>query len=157
MTRTPSGRALTEAVFAVAIIVMCGAVYWSSLDLPPAMLEPVGPAAFPKAISLILGALALAVLVRAVLRPSPVEGPAEIEDRRPGLAAVTIGLTVLYLGVMQIEWLGFREASILYLFVLGAALVDFDRVKMAYAGLIALVLGLGTHFLFTRFFFIDLP
>lgn len=157
MTGFPKGRALTEAVFAVAIIVMCGAVYWSSLGLPPAMLEPVGPAAFPKAISLILGAFALAVLVRAVLRPSPAVDPVDVEDRRPGLAAQMIGLTVLFLGVMQIEWLGYREASILYLFALGAVLVDFDRVKMAYVGLIALVLGLGTHFLFTRFFFIDLP
>lgn len=158
MIAFPKGRALTEAVFSVAIILACGAVYRASLDLPPAMLEPVGPAAFPKAVSLILGALALVVLVGAVMRPPGTGKPGASGDRnRPGLAALTIVLTFLYLGVMQAGLLGFREASVLYLFALGAVLVDFDRARTVIVAVIALALGIGSHFLFTRFFFLDLP
>lgn len=155
MADPSSRRAVTEAVFALTMILACGAVYWASLDLPEAVLEPIGPAAFPRAVSVILAVLSLAVLVGA-LRPRATAAKAAVVPR-PWLAAATVALTIVYIGVMELEWLGFRDATIVYLAVLGALLVDFVARRLILVAVIAIVLGIGTHYVFTKLFFIDLP
>ena len=137
------------------MIVVCGAVYWASLDLPEAVLEPIGPAVFPQVVSAILAALSLGVLMGALRRRAGRTNPSVVP--RPWLAAATVALTVVYLAVMELELLGFRDATIVYLAVLGALLVDFAARKLPLVAGIAVVLGIGTHYVFTRLFFIDLP
>ena len=155
MTGRLDRRGITEAGFALTMIVVCGAVYWASLDLPEAVLEPIGPAVFPRVVSALLAVLSAAVLVGALRRRSTTAAPAT--EPRPWLAAATVALTVLYLGVMEVEMLGFRDATIAYLAILGAMLVDFAVRRLAFVAAIAVVLGIGTHYVFTRLFFIDLP
>ena len=158
----PSGeqawRRVAEIGLAAALLAMSVAVYWSSLSLPPAMLEPVGPAAFPRVVASILGVLAAIVLGSALLRrASAGTDTSEMESRRPGLAVLTLVLSIAYIAAMEIELLGFREATVLYLLALGAVLVGFDRRRLIPIAVIAVVLGVGAHWIFTQLFYVDLP
>jgi hypothetical protein len=108
--------------------------------------------------------LALVVIVQS-LRPATPGGEPDDDvagpdlDVRPsrGLALATAGLTVLFVAVMNLGWLGFRWAAVAYLFALMMVLAR-GRLRMApVAAAIALVLGIGLHLVFTRFFYIDLP
>lgn len=156
-------RKTAEIGFALFILVLSAAVWWASLDLPPAMLEPVGPAAFPQAVASIIGLLALVVLGRALSPGALAQGamvdrpPSEAGRRRWGLALTTLLMSIAYLAAMEVELLGFREATVIYLVALGAALVEFDRRRMIPVTAIALIVGVGTHYVFTRLFYIDLP
>ena len=162
MSGPGGGRRRADIVFAVAMLALCAAVWWGSLDLPPAMLEPIGPAVFPQAASIVLALLSLAVLAAAALRSGvrPSEAVAAqrpAHARRPGLAVAMVALTVAYLGVMEAGLLGFRDATVTYLLVLGMALFGFELRRLGWVVAIALAIGVGSHAVFTRLFFIDLP
>jgi putative tricarboxylic transport membrane protein len=151
-------RRLAEIGLAAAIILASAAVLWSSMSLPPAMLEPIGPAAFPRVVASVLGIFAIVVLGGALRgRPAAQSDTPAATARRPALALVTLALSIVYIGAMQIGILGFREATVVYLAVLGAVLVGFDRRRLIPIGVIAIVIGIGAHWIFTRLFFIDLP
>ena len=139
-------RRVAEVGLAAVMLAISAAVWWSSLDLPPAMLEPIGPAAFPRVVAAILGLLALVVLGGALRRrEAPKPDPTDAGPRRPGLALVTLALTIAYIGAMELGWLGFRVATVVYLLALGAALAGLDRRRLIPVVATAIILGIGAH------------
>lgn len=146
-----------EVVFSLAMLALSATVWWASLDLPPAMLEPIGPAAFPRAASIILALLAAIVLAGALIRPSAPSADAAGFRRRPMLALSMVALTIVYLGAMEVELLGFRDSTVIYLLALGMILFDLNWRRLPYVAAIALIIGVGAHYIFTGMFFIDLP
>ena len=151
-------RRVAEIGLAAALLAISVAIYWSSLSLPPAMLEPIGPAAFPRVVASILAILAILVLGSALRRQTSAGTEAsEQVGRRPGLALLTLVISIAYIAAMEVGLLGFREATVLYLVVLGAVLVGFDRRRLIPIAVIALILGVGAHWIFTRLFYVDLP
>ncbi len=154
-----------EIAIAGAMIVVGGLAVWGSRGLPPPMLEPVGPAAFPLWAGGALAALSLMVLVRAVRRrivpdePGADEPGSDLSGARPrrDLGLVTAALTVLYVAVMDWGWLGFRWATVAYTFVLISVLFGFRPRMLVPAAVVALAMGIGLHLLFTKLFYIDLP
>lgn len=150
-----SGRHGAEIIFALAMLVASGVAWWASIGLPPGVLEPIGPAVFPRATAIILALLALVVLGGAIARRGPARSRPAAD--RPRLALGSLLLSISYIGAMEVEWLGFRDATVIYLVTLSLMLVDFDRRKIPTIGVIALVIGIGSHYLFTGLFYIDLP
>ena len=94
---------------------MIAAVTWrEARGLPPAPYDPLGPKAFPIAVSVALAALGLAMLVRLVIgrslgrtATSMVVGleAAAGEARRPWTAAGILVLAFAYAGAASITWL----------------------------------------------------
>jgi Tripartite tricarboxylate transporter TctB family len=159
-------KAWTDIIVAVGMIALGVTGYIGSLGLTTNAFEPIGPAPGPRAIGVILVVLALTVIARAVRRLA-VSGPAVAQDApestarrhigKPWLAVATVALSVVYIGVMNAGLMGYRWSTVVYMFVLGAMLVGFRlRVLPAMAG-IALVMGIGSHLIFTRLLFVDLP
>ena len=148
-----------EIVVAAVMIVVGGLAVWGSRRLPPPMLEPVGPAAFPLWAGASLAALSLVVLVRAVRRSVPDEPGSGLSAARSrnDLGLATAVLTVLYVAAMNWGWLGFRWATVAYVFVLVSVLSGFRPRPLLPAAAVALAMGIGLHLLFTRLFYIDLP
>ncbi len=149
-----------EIAIAGAMIVVGGLAVWGSRGLPPPMLEPVGPAAFPLWAGGALAALSLMVLVRAVRRRTvPDEPGPDLSGARSrhDLGLVTAALTVLYVAVMDWGWLGFRWATVAYTFVLISVLFGFRPRMLVPAAVVALAMGISLHLLFTKLFYIDLP
>lgn len=145
-----------DLVLAVAMIALGILTLFGSLDLPEPVLEPIGPAAFPVWTAIILICLSVYVLGHALKIGGPEESAPEYR-KRPELAAKMVALTVLYFTVMDLGWLGFRWATVAYVLILTMTLFDYSWRKLPMATALALFLGIGVHFTFTRFLYIDFP
>lgn len=153
-----NGRAIPVGDVALALfMILFGALgYWGSLGLPEAVLEPVGPAVFPGVVSVVIAGFALCILAAGIFRPPPRRPPPD-HRRRADLAIRMLALSVLYLLVMQFEWIAYREATVLYGTILTLALFDFQWRKLPMSLAISLTIGVGTQYIFTRWLYIDLP
>lgn len=147
----PATVILSVAMIATGILAFVG-----TRGLPEPALEPIGPAAFPRATSLILAFLAAWVLVRTLLRPKEETRPKD-DAPRYGLAFVMVAATVIYVAGMDLELVGYRIATVGYLFVLAVILLGARPRSMPIAAAVAVIVGVGTHFIFTKLLFIDLP
>lgn len=158
---------MSELIAAFAVLAAGALLTAGAMLLPPAVFEPVGPAAFPLTTGLCLIGLALFWVwqrMQSTRRPENHEAePSVAGDSAPplplrhDLAWFAIALTFIYLLAMQLEWAGFRAATFIYSFALFVLLSPARIRTLPFALLAALVLGPGVHWLFTGFFFIALP
>ena len=132
------------------------AVFFASFGLPEPALEPIGPAAFPFAVSIILTVLSLIVLWRVHNGATKAKEPPE-HRQRADLAILTIALTIAYFVTMELGWLTFRWATVGYVLVLTMLLFEWQPKKLPVAVVIALLMGVGLKFTFTEVLYLDLP
>lgn len=161
MTGRSLRPSLAELVAGLFLLIVGTSFVLAARTLPPALYEPVGPAAFPAAAGAAIMLLSLIVLARALLRGAAApqqeeEGPAGVR-KRTGLALVTGVYTIAFIAVMQAGWLGFRWATVLFVLAVILTLARWRPLTVVLAVLMALGLGLGVTYLFTNFFYIDLP
>lgn len=164
-------RSPLDVGLGAALIGLAAVVWWQADQLPPPMFDPIGSAAVPKTVALLIAAMSAIVVWRG-FRSSPEPEPeamAELPDGlaaptataeprlRPLLALALLGLTCVYAGAMQWGGLGFRSATVGYVFLAGLLLGGLSRRVAATSGVLAIVLGVGGTYLFTRVFYIDLP
>lgn len=110
-------------------------------------------------------ALAILSLVFGRIKPTeqPESPPRKNEQKRSdglkprSLVFVVLSLTCLYVAAMHAELLGYRAATFLYLAILGPVLSFQNRKLLGAMAVLAVVLSVGLHFLFTELFVIDLP
>lgn len=163
--RSSDGR--RDIALAVAILAFSALVYWQALDLPPPRYEPMGSAALPKALSVIMAVLALLLMARALWPRSAkeVEVAAPIEKsadptpgitRRPWLAGFTFAATAAYVAVLDLKLLGYPLATALYLAASCLMLTRGDRRQWRWIVPFAIGLSLVCYLVFTRIFYIDL-
>ena len=143
------------------LIVASAAIFVETLELPPPVYDPIGPAAFPRVLSVIIGILALVVIVSAVRRPSLAAvqdgGQPRTYRLRPDLALGSTLLTTGYVVLLAFRPFSFAVLTTLYLVVQIMLLFDFERRRLPAAVLLAAVFGFGSDYIFTQLFFIDLP
>ena len=162
MAQPATGRA--DRVFAVLIILFSALVYWQTLDLPPPRYEPMGSAALPRALSLIMAALAGVVLIRSLAAsraanssPPPDTSSDVSYKRHPWLAVWMFIGTAIYVAVMDQKLIGYLPATLIYV-VAACTLLSFGRRReIPWIALFAIVLSTTCYFVFTRIFYIDLP
>lgn len=153
-----------ELIFLIVAFALGVAAIYGASTLPPPFFEKLGPAAFPRAIGVIILALVAFKLVSVMLRPAagrpgmeePVgeEAPPAPNYRRPAAMFV---LMCLYLAVLSLRLVDFRIVTGAFLFA-GMWLAS-GRTKPSTLVLMALaaaVLSIGMDFFFRRFFFLDL-
>ncbi|MBE0530442.1 MAG: tripartite tricarboxylate transporter TctB family protein [Rhodospirillales bacterium] len=154
----PSRTPRVDIVVAVTLLALAGLVWWESRRIAPPFFDPLGSAAFPRAAAILISALATVVLIRAAMGLRLGVRPPTIPYRpRPDLAIGVVLLAVLYVGAMDLKVLGFPWATMIFVFLSGAALGGFDRRIMAYSAAIAVALGGGCTYLLRDVFYIDLP
>ena len=78
---------------------------------------------------------------------------------RRGLARVIVclGLTAAFAFSLGSGWPGFRATTIVFVVGVGVVLSRARRATLPTLGVVALSMGFGAHYLFTRVFVIDLP
>lgn len=151
------GRRIHVARAVVGLLFAAGSVlvYVLTLPLPDATLEPIGPATFPRTVSVIMLLLSLGTLYLSFEKsPAPRDGA---KTGQVGLTVGSLALLILYVAVMDYDLVGYRVATIAFLFVLGVLLLGLKPLRVGIAAVIALAIGFGTHFVFTHFMYIDLP
>jgi len=78
---------------------------------------------------------------------------------RHGLARaiVCLGLTAAFAFSLGSGWPGIRATTVVFVVGVGAVLSRTRRATFPTLGVVALSMGFGVHYLFTRVFVIDLP
>ncbi len=166
----PDGR--VDLALAVVVWVVAAAVYLAAAQLPPPLFDPVGSAAIPKLVAVVLAFLATLIVVQRVMRgrrgrretPALASAPAGDADPvatdaplRPGIAAICVVILAGYTAVMTFRILGFREATVPFVILLGGVLSRFRRSTLLILVPIALALSIGFSWLFSEVLYIDLP
>jgi hypothetical protein len=156
MTNTRKIFPIGDLIFAGFMIALGIAYINASFTMPPPALEPVGPAAFPRWVSVIQIILALIVVWRALTGEHAPAKPAQFR-KRYDLAIISVLLVIAYFGVLQFEWISFQWATAGFVFFLTAFLFDWKLNKLPIAVGVALILGIGLKFTFTEILYLDLP
>jgi putative tricarboxylic transport membrane protein len=143
----------------VFLIVVCAAVLWETRKIPPGTFEPLGSAPIPQLVATIIMLLSLLVIANAWLSlKRPTEGSeGEALVLRPVDAGATFLLTLVYVLAMAFGLIGFAIATTLFLFVTIGLLARFRPKGLVLAAAIALLMGFGCEYVFTKIFFVDLP
>ena len=162
----PTGNSNPKAdiVLALAVIALAVVLYVGTLSLPPAHWEPLGSAAVPRGLCVIMSCLAVVVLIRAVLalrggaptKSAPANADESFE-RRPWTAVAMLVLVVLYVAAMNLRVLGFVEATVAFLVALCLVFTRAQRRQIPWIVGFALVIALGNYMVFTHFLYVDLP
>lgn len=138
-------------LFLIAISIL---VFVDTASLPGGVYEPLGPAAFPRFVAVVIGLLSLPLLFVGRSAGESEDG----SELRQDLAVAGLALTVGYIILLSFD-LDYRPVTIIYAAAMGFLLSpQSNRLR---AGIVALalgaVLGLGLHFLMTSVFVVDLP
>lgn len=144
-------------------LVVAGLFLYAARDIPPPFFDPLGSAAVPQTTAWALVGLALAIGTRAVLALRAGQNPprsAQASNR--GSAPLLRGLSVIaisgvYLAIMQYSILGYTWATLIYVSLLGSLLSKFEKLPTIGSIGLAVILSFGGNYLFTEFFYIDLP
>jgi putative tricarboxylic transport membrane protein len=150
----------SDIILAIGMIIISAVVYIGAMELPPPRYEPLGSGAIPKGLAVIMAVLSVFLIIRALPHLKTFEGNHdEITDitPRPLLAAITFGLTMLFIAVLDFEILSFMPAAIIYMTSIGYFLTHRNLKRMPYYFAFSVVMVVGNYYLFTKVFYIDLP
>lgn len=150
-----------DLLFGLAVLVLAALVWWGTASLPPPRYEPLGSAALPRGLAIVMAALALVVIARAVLRRPAVTERVAVADagfrRRPGRAAGAFALLVAYVLVLDLGLAGFIPASCVAFILIGGVLIGFEWRRLPWLAAFVILLVIALQLVFTRIFYIDLP
>lgn len=160
--------AILEIVVCTALIAIAAAFIVDSLGLPESLREPLGSARIPQIVCATIIIFCASIIWRALgtLRAAKASVPqasARVEradqshGRRYDLSFGIFVLGVAYVFLMQTRAVGSAIVTPLFLILGMLLLTGFQRRYWPAAIGIGLVVGLGTHFLFKDFFYVDLP
>ena len=104
--------------------------------------------------------LAILLIARAVPRlkegAEVGETPPEVTPQ-PKLAVFIFALTVLFVAVMDFGVLSYLPAGIIYLTLVGFFLNHKNIAKLPWIFGFSVLMTVSTYYIFTKFFYIDLP
>ena len=77
--------------------------------------------------------------------------------KNPLMAVLAVGFTAIYVFVMQIGWIGFTPATLVYICAIGMLLSKWDKKQLPMTAIVAVIMAFGLYYSFTEIFVIDLP
>lgn len=168
MNTTPASRkSLPDLIFGLAMLAIAIVVWLEAGELPPSPYDPLGPGAFPKALSGALALLSIVVIGRVAVRKEIGRSETSLvfgvgDDTRVPLRkyflALGLGLaTALYAALLTLTSANFLLVTIAYITVLGIALSRRTRGDVAKALVVGMALGIALDALFTKVLLITLP
>ncbi len=153
-----------EIAFALVLIAFAGVIYWGTLGLPAPRFEPLGSASVPRMLAGIMAALSavwLALSIRRLRQETAKVAPDTLEPSGaqgyPLLALAVFVLTIIFVAVMDLGLLGFVAAGIPYVVVCGFFLTHRSIRKLPWVVGYAVILVFAVNYIFTEFFYINLP
>lgn len=162
------GEAQAELILALCMVVLSAAVWFAADSLPPPIFDPLGSAAVPKLVAIVVALLSAAMLgqrLSGTADRGAVPDPGDpAEDGREAVAPlrpwIAVGSFLAMAGcpaVMAAGLLGFRETTFIFILALGGLLSRFSRRTMTILVPTAAVLAVGLSWLFGGVIYIDLP
>lgn len=160
---------LIDITLSLVVIVFSIVIYINTLDLPPPKYEPMGAAALPRALAVLLAIFSLFIMIKAFFKRRSAVGPAPATQQQGDggaadtyqrgylKAAVVFVLTCIYVALMSSKLTGFMLTTTVYMFLAGITMKETNIAGKVKMGVFAIAFSLSTFFIFTRFFYIDLP
>ena len=150
----------TEIALSISLIIFSIIVYYFSLELPEPEYEPLGSAALPQGLAVIMSLLSLIVIVRAIPKIKTYKPTTNTDDNvtsRPKLAILVFIITLIFIGILDFGILGFLPSGIIYLSTIGYLMTHRDLKSFPWIVAFAIILTVFSYYVFTKFFYIDLP
>ena len=150
----------TEIALSISLIIFSIIVYYFSLELPEPEYEPLGSAALPQGLAVIMSLLSLIVIIRAIPKIKTYNPKTNTDDNvttRPKLAILVFIITLIFIGILDFGILGFLPAGIIYLSTIGYLMTHRDLKSFPWIVAFAVILTVFSYYVFTKFFYIDLP
>jgi hypothetical protein len=158
-------RRTAEIAYIVLILAVAFAVWREAGKLPPAPYDPLGPKTFPIWVSYGLAALGLAMLARLLFgralglaAQSLLTGldGAATHALSPWTALLTLLLGFAYAAALSFRSVPFLPATMVYLFLAGAALGPLTRKRLIVLAVFAVVAAVALDLVFRMLFQLDL-
>lgn len=149
-----------EIALSISLIIFSAVVYYFSLELPDPVYEPLGSAALPKGLAVIMSLLSLIIIVRAIPKIKTYKSKTNIGDgvtSRPKLAILIFIITLIFIGILDFGVLGFLPAGIIYLSTIGYFMTHRNLKRFPWVIAFSVILTVFSYYVFTKFFYIDLP
>jgi putative tricarboxylic transport membrane protein len=150
-------------ILAMVLIVLSAGIYWGTMDLVVSPFEPLGAAAFPRVIAVVVGLLSMWLLVfpNEANAPEPeldrVNRGEEAAKSTPLMAWATVACALLFAAALQTRLVSFGIAATVFLVVLMSILTRFNRNAIVMTMVLAAIFGFGLEYIFTSVFVVDLP
>lgn len=147
-----------DLFFILMSAALSGVVLYGTKTLPPAYFEPLGPAAFPKAIAIIVIALAITKLITLlVTSPKTVNGHSKVNWIRIIIPVIALLLISVYSILLSYRLLDFRITTALFLFIFVHLLKSDISARSSLLILIySTSLSFAMYFTFTKIFYLNL-
>lgn len=149
-----------EIALSISLIIFSAVVYYFSLELPDPVYEPLGSAALPKGLAVIMSLLSLIIIVRAIPKIKTYKSITHTSDgitSRPKLAILIFIITLIFIGILDFGVLGFLPAGIIYLSSIGYFMTHRNLKRFPWVIAFSVILTVFSYYVFTKFFYIDLP
>ncbi|NQV98553.1 MAG: tripartite tricarboxylate transporter TctB family protein [Rhodospirillales bacterium] len=149
-----------DIILAIGMILFSGLIYLGSQDLPPPRYEPMGSAAVPQGLAVLMALLSVLLIFRALPHLKTFQASAnQITDvtPRPVLAIIVFALTLIFIALLDFGILSFIPAGILYMTAIGYFLTHRNLKRMPRFFVFSVLMVVSNYYLFTRVFYIDLP
>lgn len=157
MDRSP----LTEIGVSALIALICAVFLIQALALPPGRFEPLGSGPVPTWTAGIVIVCCLGVMVSAAraLRGQSIAEAAnsEFSGGHPLGGVMMMGLTVAYVGALDLKLAGFGIITFIYLLLMILGMEGFARRRIVPAVILSAVAAFGAQYVFTQIFVVDLP
>ena len=151
-----------DTVIAILLLLICGGLFWASLDIREPDYGALKPSTWPRIILAVFGFLSAIYLVQSI-RQGPDEAK-EDDGSAKGLAAFfdhwrnVIFVFLLFLGyLLVLPWIGMLLAGTAFVFLVLTALGGLSLRDMAVHAAIALVSVGGMWLIFTYALGVLLP
>ena len=149
-----------EIALSISLIIFSAVVYYFSLELPDPVYEPLGSAALPKGLAVIMSLLSLIIIVRAIPKIKTYKSTTHTSEgitSRPKLAILIFIITLIFIGILDFGVLGFLPAGIIYLSTIGYFMTHRNLKRFPWVIAFSVILTVFSYYVFTKFFYIDLP
>jgi hypothetical protein len=148
----------------------------ATLDLQEPRYEPLGPAAVPKTISLLILVCAVMLMGRGIYHfvrnggftalrsesEAEIETPGPGYQLRPKLAVIVMIILVIYIGLLHWQVVGYRTGCILFMLATGLLTLWYEKrafrpFHITVLLVLTLLMAFGGYYVFTQILVIDLP
>lgn len=159
---SPRNMAISEIAFGICLIAFSALIYIGALELPAPKYEPLGSAALPKILAALMALLSAVMIGRAAINlraivPTNAGQSDSAVKRHYALSLIVFLTTIAFVAIMDFGLLGFNVAGIIFLSFVCWLMTHRDLKKLPWIVGYAVILVTGCTYVFTEFFYIDLP
>jgi hypothetical protein len=153
-------RSIYEIGVASLILAVCAVIWTQAARLPPGTFEPLGSGPVPQwtaAIVILCCALVIVTAARRLRTAAAGDSAPEESGGTPRTALLLCGLTVIYVGLLDLGAASFGLITFGFLTLLIWGLEGFRGGVLVPAAITAAIAAFGAEYLFTNVFVVDLP